>query len=691
MHMRGLFKVCGMLSCCLVSGAVAGEDGVRILQDHDLHVTETSGGEIRLRTLGRDPYMVIGGIGRIERDQAEVLEFEYFSPAGLENPQLFLGPTFRESVSARSPSLTVAEGWAGVAWDLRSLFGGGWQQWDGRTARIDWGSAAGVEIRIRNLRLRPRLPAERERAAEADARRVRKLQQAAQIRDYWAAEFEAEIESVAVTENHIVIRGSVPEATVQVELHEVRPHQSPAITETVMRHPISVDEATGRFQTQVDRMMPGYDRVASGWFLAAAGAGVARRVSATHHCDDFSAVGARSLDPIFWTESFKGLGGASSRIPLDDLLELGVRHTTINLPATGLLRDAPFPGCEPFEYCGRTWYADVSRLESTDQIVRFATHNEITVSAIILLVPSKQEHDDRLIHPDYDPAGVYAMPNLADESGALKYQAVLALLGQRYSRSDARYGRIDRWIMHNEVDYGWTWTNMGRQPREVYFDTLYRSLRLAHNVFRTTSPHAIVFISLTHHWNVADDSSWRTYAPRWMLETLAARSHAEGDFAWGIAYHPYPKSLWNAAAWNDAGLRDDVNTPLITIKNISVLDRFVETPRMRDSVGRVRPVVLSEQGYHTPDYSPASQQLQAAALVYTWDRLRLTRNILAFHYHRPIDHPDEGGLLLGLRTTPTADQPFGEKKQAWDVLRVLDTADEKQVADPLRAWIKANP
>jgi hypothetical protein len=88
-------------------------------------------------------------------------------------------------------------------------------------------------------------------------------------------------------------------------------------------------------------------------------------------------------------------------------------------------------------------------------------------------------------------------------------------------------------------------------------------------------------------------------------------------------------------------------------------------------------VLLSEQGFHTKDYSPEAQQLQAAALVYTWHKIRPLASIEAFHNHRWIDALDEGGLLLGLRTAPGTGGPFGERKSGWSLYQALDTPGEE--------------
>ncbi|TVP80199.1 MAG: hypothetical protein EA353_04540, partial [Puniceicoccaceae bacterium] len=101
--------------------------------------------------------------------------------------------------------------------------------------------------------------------------------------------------------------------------------------------------------------------------------------------------------------------------------------------------------------------------------------------------------------------------------------------------------------------------------------------------------------------------------------------------------------------------------------------------------GSVRTVLLSEQGFHTPDYSEASMQDKAAAIAYTWAKILPLESVETFHYHRWVDHPLEGGLKVGLRTLPEADKPFGDRKEpAFTVFSALETEDHAEVVEPLK-------
>ncbi len=84
-------------------------------------------------------------------------------------------------------------------------------------------------------------------------------------------------------------------------------------------------------------------------------------------------------------------------------------------------------------------------------------------------------------------------------------------------------------------------------------------------------------------------------------------------------------------------------------------------------------MILSEQGFHTPD-GPDGERIQAAAYCYAYKIVERLDGIDAFILHRHIDHAAEGGLRLGLRSNqPRADDPR-PKKLIHSCFAAADTA-----------------
>ncbi|MEY3032969.1 MAG: hypothetical protein RLZZ622_1444, partial [Planctomycetota bacterium] len=370
----------------------------------------------------------------------------------------------------------------------------------------------------------------------------------------------------------------------------------------------------------------------------------------------------------------KGLGGIPAlRSPDHEIFDLGIRHATLNVVLTGLIHDQARPGWQAFEHGGRTWFINEKLLNRYDETLRQLAANNVIVSAILLIGNQRDETgrpQSPLVHPDAESSGVYAMPNLTAKTPARCYAAVLHLLADRWTRADGSYGRVANWIMHNEVDQAATWTNMGPQPLPRYAESYHRSARIMHHTARLFDRHARAFISLTHHWTKAPQKPG-VYEVRRLLDRFAAFARAEGDFEWGVAYHPYPQNLRNPNTWADTLPTNDFNTPLITLKNIAVLPQYLAQPRLQFQ-GKPRAILLSEQGFNTPTLAEADQKRQVAGLLYAFDQIESLPTIEAFHLHRYRDMPEaEGGLRLGI-----VDET-GKHKLGWDAYRAIGSPTEQ--------------
>ncbi len=460
----------------------------------------------------------------------------------------------------------------------------------------------------------------------------------------------AAIDSVEVDARLVTIRGHAESN----QLAELRPHEVAG----GKTHALEL-AAGGAFELKVPRDDSGYDRILSRWKLSAdpeVWAGDVRGAAAYPN-----------LEPMR-PKNRKGLGGIHPDPRLfGDLLELGVGHITVNIP---LRKNFP-----------------TGQVRQLDRLLSFAHENGIVVTAILLVPP----HSEGLAHPDCDPSAHYSLPDMTSAAGTEAFAASVGFLAERYCEPGAPHGRISNWIVGNEVDAGWVWTNAGEKTAAQYMEQYQRALRVAYYSVRRFDPHGKVFISLTHHWNSSHKQEpKRFYQPRHLLELLRDHCQRSGDFEWGLAYHPYPDDLFNPRTWEDKLAHDNFDSPLITMKNIAVLERFMQQPEFRYRGEKTRTILLSEQGYHSPQKNPDGEELQAAAIAYAWEKLKPIAAIEAFHYHRWIDHEREGGLRCGLWTVKEGSITWPErKKQSWEVYRALGTDDEASATAFARELIGA--
>jgi hypothetical protein len=505
------------------------------------------------------------------------------------------------------------------------------------------------------------------------------------ISDYLRKGFSASLLHVRVDRDEIVLTGHIDKGRGELAVAEL-PMSSPSWTGQESRideHLLWVSDpiaASGQFRFAVPRRVaaeggPKRDRLLAKWRLVRRTAAGLELASHARYADD---VTPRSDLPPAVLRSKKGLGGfAADRGFVSDLDDLGIACVTVNIPLT-FLHHAPGSGRTEHAFNGRDYYVDDAALARLDRTLRETASRDVLVLAILLVPPSMQFPDPvigrLMVHPDYVPPGIFAMPNVIQAEGLSAYAAAIDVLAERYCAPDSPFGRIHHWIVHNEVDAGWTWTNAGVKGLSEYVDLYHASLRVASLVTRQYDADAEVLASLTHSWNREVDE--HSYPARAILTRLLDFTRAEGDFAWGVAYHPYPESLGDPATWRDANCPHSLDAPFVTIKNIEVLAAWARRRSTWFRGERPRTIHLSEQGFNSPDYGDESLQLQAAAMAYAWKKISALPEIHSFEYHNWIDNRQEGGLRIGLRKFPDDATDPGGKKPIWSLYRALATSDE---------------
>lgn len=391
--------------------------------------------------------------------------------------------------------------------------------------------------------------------------------------------------------------------------------------------------------------------------------------------------------PYPHTRSIKGLAD----VPMtDDGEQLGIQHADVNVVLDWLMLSGPgAPGTYlTFQSGGATYYFDKAQVASLDQQVRSLTENGAVVSLILILyadnAPTSAARE--LIFPGADQTQGVVFPfNTKTAEGVRYVRAAFQFLASRYERADAKYGRADDFIVGNEVDAAWVWQNMGDQTLSNFVEYYGRALRMMYLAAREYYPYPRVYVSMENHWGQSANPSLplRAYPGKDLMDTLESTERSEGDFPWGVAYHPYPENLFNPASWNDADATNSFGSPFITFKNIQELPAYMQQPQFLFH-GQQRHIILSEEGCNTPSDSLADQQLQAACYAYAYYKIFFAGGIDAFNYHRLVDHPLEGGLRLGLwswdpRYQANGSNLPGSPKYIYNVFKYIDTSRSLEV------------
>jgi len=364
---------------------------------------------------------------------------------------------------------------------------------------------------------------------------------------------------------------------------------------------------------------------------------------------------------------------------VEDALALGVKHAALNFNLSQLVDPKGDTNNPPWARAGETFRFKRGYLESMDRQIKTLSDAGVVVTLIVLTYQSRDAEVNRLmIHPQCATNAPNRLGNFntATDEGRRWLAATMEFCAARWSGADKQHGRVAGYIMGNEVNSHWWWANMGRVTMEEFAEDYLRTVKLANDTVRAQSSYARVYISLEHHWNIRYPASneRQSFPGRAFVDYFARRAKDGGDFDWHIAFHPYPENLFEPRFWNDTSATTNVlTTPRITFKNIELLPEYLRREELLYE-GKPRRIILSEQGFHTPK-GTNGEVIQAAAYAYAYKKIEKLDGIDAFILHRHVDHKDEGGLLLGLRSlTPNATEAR-PKKKIWEVFRAADTPE----------------
>lgn len=540
-----------------------------------------------------------------------------------------------------------------------------------------------VEFKIKNIRLRPYNIEERLAHQKKNSFQIRNRIGQNALQEYlYEKEFLCRIENVLATEKDVQISGRLFNDDIEFYLCEV-----PMFADLNHRDIVVAEIGSGlsEFTVNLNRFTDSYgrnyDRIYSRWMITMQ---VRGRFYICSHAKYVTELYSENILTPVIPKNKKGLGDFELNRWVSDLDTLNISFITINIRINDFLRSAPDKNTSSFDYLGYTYYVDSKKIEEYDKLLQHAAQRKIDVSAIILVYPENKSKDRKigrmLEHPEFDQGGMYTMPDMTSLESLSLYAAGIDFLAARYSRPDNHYGRIHRWIVHNEVDTGRIWTNMGHKTDIEYMDAYIKSMRLIYYTAYKYNSNAEVLISLTHHWSASFPEKDCYPAVR-LLDLLLLYCEKEGDFKWGIAHHPYPELLTEPKSWWDRRATFSTNTELITFKNLEILNAWAEQPHTYYKQTHPRTIILSEQNPNSRNYSEVAQNEQAASVAYVWKKIIGCNMIKAYIAHRWIDARFEGGLKTGLRRYPDDCEIPGGKKKSWYVYKALGTDEEDKTCE----------
>ena len=495
-----------------------------------------------------------------------------------------------------------------------------------------------------------------------------KYQMAANIKDYLAKDYPSKVTNVQVTSDKVIIKGNCGGSGTYL-LAEITPWQD--VTE-LEKYPYTQDLSGGGFTVTVDRIVPNregirYDKVFSKWAVVKVDGDRQTLDSHARYADDVVPKKSPEAVPL---RNKKGFGAGDIDLYFSDCKEMNVGSITMNV----VLNDYITGEGSGYSYGGQNYSLGAFK-DYVDRVTRRAGEMDLVLSAIILCQTNSIFKDPE------NKGGNYTMPNLTTAKAFNLYAAALEHMASTHCTQG---NRISHWIMHNEVDFANEWTNMGDQPMMRYLDRYIKSMRICYNIARQYDQNASVLGSYTHCWAKADGS----FAPKMMLEKTVEYSSAEGDFRWGVAYHPYPQNLTKPSFWiDDTQATYSLNSKYVTFKNLEVIDAWIRQKENFYKGKTKRVLFLSEQGTNSPSYSESDLALQAAGGAWAWKKVSKLDGIDAIQWHNWADNKAEGGLRIGLRTFAEGSVSNLTPKPVWYVWKAAGTAEEDSVFDQYKTTL----
>lgn len=491
---------------------------------------------------------------------------------------------------------------------------------------------------------------------------------AANLGEYLSKDYPSNVSYVEVTSDQVIVKGSCS-GSGNYLLAEITPWQD--VTEMEI-FPYTESISGKSFTVTMKRFVPAregirYDRVFSKWAVVKVDGDKQVLDSHARYADEVAPKASPAALPL---RNKKGFGAGDIDLYFSDCKEMNVGSITMNV----VLNDYIKGEGSGYSYGGQNYSLGAFK-DYVDRVTRRAGEMDLVVSAIILCQTNSIFKDPE------NAGGNYTMPNLTTAKAFNLYAAALEHMASTHCTPG---NRISHWIMHNEVDFANEWTNMGDQPMMRYLDRYIKSMRICYNIVRQYDQNASVLGSYTHCWTVADGN----YAPKKMLEATVAYSEAEGDFRWGVAYHPYPQDLTKPSFWvNDTQATYSMTTRYITFKNLEVIDAWIKQKENLYKGTTKRVLFLSEQGTNSPSYSQTDLALQAAGGAWAWKKVSKLDGIDAIQWHNWADNKAEGGLRIGLRTFAEGSVSNLTPKPVWYVWKAAGTAEEDSVFDQYKTTL----
>lgn len=224
---------------------------------------------------------------------------------------------------------------------------------------------------------------------------------------------------------------------------------------------------------------------------------------------------------------------------------------------------------------------------------------------------------------------------------------------------------VSNWVIGNEINDGQAWNYIGQMDIDTYCSNYATGFRTWYDTIKGSNKLANVYIPFDFRWNCGQVEGFK-YGAMDMIPRLNSRLK---DTDYGIAWHAYPETFEDPVFTDDIYTLEKADTYIINLKNLHVLTDYMQQADMLSPAGKVRHLILSEQGFtsDSPAHNGQCLDLQAQCIKEAYETAKANPYVEAFLLNRM---KDEQGLLDAHYAFGLIDVN-GNKKPSFEVYKNL--------------------
>ncbi|MBQ6896619.1 MAG: hypothetical protein IJN69_05370 [Oscillospiraceae bacterium] len=404
---------------------------------------------------------------------------------------------------------------------------------------------------------------------------------------------------------------------------------------------------------------------------------------------------ASSDVPLTEVDSKKGIHMTYSMV--SDIEELGIDHGYMNVTFSEFISNEPT--ANSYVYNGKTYYfKDVIK----DYDIRISNMTKAGIKVTVAFLNRYQSGYEYLLHPGagYNASAMNYAINTSTQQGLEAVAAATHFLAERYNGTNEAYGKVDSWIVGNEVNdiIGYYYMGeafTGKDKADAFVREYLQSFRVMYQAVKSAYSNADVYICLEHRWGTKDTDT--DYGGKKFVDRFAEYARAQGDMDWGLSFHPYSFPMSDADILNDGieripdengikqetgQVKESFDSKYITMKNLHCLTDYFNRAELLNSDGKVRSIILGEQGYTSnSNITGQNEAKQAANIALAYYIAEMNEDIDAFILRGHKDeHEGSQYFKFGIWTQDNAGQP-DQQKYAYNIYKYINTSDSLEYTE----------